>query len=237
MEQIIRIPYKYWELINTMEDCQCWELMKALFSKNPSKLKWLTLTYYNIIIVDINNIENQVIIWRNSWKKWGRPKKNNPPLNNSITPPFRNSKPNISKDKINKDKIKEINININSKELTTEVETFWNEDINNMQEFIKKEVENYWYIYKPWKQERNRIKNILTAKQINEIAEKHKMSIYDFVWNIFKLSNKIDFWNWKINNAETFYKHYDKIYNDWLSLKIKLETKTQNNNIIYTNEI
>ena len=47
------------------------------------------------------------------------------------------------------------------------------------------------------------------------------MTIYEFVRNIFKLSTKLDFWNWKINNAETFYKHFDKIYNEWLSLKEK----------------
>ena len=99
------------------------------------------------------------------------------------------------------------------------------EDINQMQDFIKNLVEEAEYTYKPWKQERNRIKNILTAKQINWLAEKHWMTIYDFVWNIFYLSEKLDFWNWKIYNAETLYKHYPKIYNDWVKLKKQKTTQ------------
>jgi hypothetical protein len=105
-----------------------------------------------------------------------------------------------------------------------------------MQDFIKKEVEKVWYIYKAWKYERWRIQNILTWKDINEIAEKHNMTIYEFVWNIFLLSTQLDFWDWKINNAETFYKHFAKIYNDWLSLKRKKEAVRQDT-IIYTTEI
>jgi hypothetical protein len=104
-----------------------------------------------------------------------------------------------------------------------------------MQKFIKEQVEQAWYIYKRWWQERNRIQNILTWKDINEIAKSHNMTIHGFVWNIFNLSTKLDFRNWKINNAETFYKHYAKIYNDWLSLKRKKEAVRQDT-ILYTNE-
>jgi hypothetical protein len=93
-----------------------------------------------------------------------------------------------------------------------------------MQNFIKEKVESLWYIYKSWKNERNRIQNILNAKQINWIAQKYNMTIYDFVWNIILLSWKLDFWNWQITNAETFYKHYDRILNESLKLKQKKES-------------
>ena len=99
------------------------------------------------------------------------------------------------------------------------INTSWNADINKMQEFIKNTVEELWYIYKAWKQERCRIKNILTWKEINTNAAKYKMDIYKFVGSIFLMSTKLDFWNGKINNAETFYKHYVKIMNDAISLK------------------
>ena len=101
--QIARIPYKYWELIDTMSNEDCWRLMKALFKKSSEWLDWLCLTYYNIIIVDIQNLEKQVEIWKRSWKKGWRPKKNNPGVINKKTPPLWNKKPKVSKDKIRQD--------------------------------------------------------------------------------------------------------------------------------------
>ena len=70
MDQIIRIPIKYWELFQTMDNEEAWKLMKALFIWKDEWLNWLTLTYFNIIIVDINNLFNNVA----NWKKGGRPK-------------------------------------------------------------------------------------------------------------------------------------------------------------------
>ena len=156
--QIIRIPYKYSELFDTMEDCECWKLCKALFRKDSENLSWLSKTYYNIIIVDILNIENQVLKWKAWWKKGWRPKnnpegldKNNPPLSNLKT------QDKVSKDKVKKDKIKTVNRNNNSKELQSEIvwlsfsekdisekkpetekEEYWNPEINQMLDFLKK---------------------------------------------------------------------------------------------------
>jgi len=156
--QIIRIPYKYWELINTMEDCECWKLMKALFYKDKSNLSWLSLTYYNIIIVDIENLENMVKKWQKWGKKWGRPPKGKTQGVNEIkTPPFWKTKPKISKDKINKDKINKDNISSNNNIINT--------NIINKENFIKKyeitekelndEIDEFiWYwtaIVRKWK--------------------------------------------------------------------------------------
>lgn len=96
--QIFRIPSKYKELFETISNEDCWKLIIALMNKNNEWLEWIILTYYNIIIVDIDNIENQVKKWQEWWKKWWRPRKEK-------TPPFLNEKPNISKDNISKDKI------------------------------------------------------------------------------------------------------------------------------------
>ena len=43
----------------------------------------------------------------------------------------------------------------------------------------------------------------------------------DFVINIIQLSSKLDFWEWKIYNAETFYKHYAGVYNEAVRIKTK----------------
>ncbi len=102
------------------------------------------------------------------------------------------------------------------------------EDINKMQEIIKEKVLSLWLIYKSWTQERNRIQNILTAKDFWMICEKANMSKIDFVLNIIELSTKLEFWKWKIYNAETLYKHYASVYNE--AVRIKSEKK--NNMII-----
>ncbi len=118
--------------------------------------------------------------------------------------------------------------NIISKEITKqsfELEKIDNrkEDINKMQEIIKDKVLSLWLIYKSWSQERNRIQNILTAKDFWMICEKANMSRIDFVLNIIELSTKLEFWKWKIYNAETLYKHYASVYNE--AVRIKSERK------------
>lgn len=107
-------------------------------------------------------------------------------------------------------------------------------DINEMQEIIKQKVLSLWLIYKAWKQERNRIQNILTAKEFWEICERSNMSREQFVVSIIDISMKFDFWAWKINNAETFYSHYAKVYNEIMNKKNELSKKSE---IVFTNEI
>jgi len=161
--QIIRIPYKYGELINTMDNAECWKLMKALFAKKPDDLTGLNLTYYNIIIVDINNIENQVKKWQESGKLWWRPKANKTPgVIKSETPPFWKTKPKLSKDKIREDKIsKDNNTNIiitNNNKLFNNINK---ENILNKYKITETELQdeienfkNYWKaIVRKWKKE------------------------------------------------------------------------------------
>ena len=85
--------------------------------------------------------------------------------------------------------------------------------------WIKNKILSLWLIYKSWTQERNRIQNILTAKDFWLICDKANMNKEDFVLNIIDLSTKIPFWKWKIYNAETLYKHYASVYNEAVRIK------------------
>ncbi len=120
----------------------------------------------------------------------------------------------------------------NNKEQSSEIlkeveENFWKKEINDLQDFIKEQVLLAWFIYKPWKYERARIKNLLEAKKIKEVLEKFELNIYEFVQKIIYISTKLPFWAWKINNAETFYKHYDKVLNEAIKLKQEKQQEEQ----------
>jgi len=101
-------------------------------------------------------------------------------------------------------------------------EDFWNKDINELLETIKGQVEFLWLIYKKWKYERERAKNILTGKEFWDISEKANMSRIEFCKSIVYTSSLLTFWNWKINNAETIYKHYAQVYNDAVNKKSEM---------------
>lgn len=103
------------------------------------------------------------------------------------------------------------------------VETFWNKEINDLLEVIKWQVEFLGFIYKKWKYERERAKNILTGKDFWSVCERAWMSRVEFCKNIIYTSTLLTFWNWKINNAETLYEHYAKVYNDAVNKKSEME--------------
>jgi hypothetical protein len=102
----------------------------------------------------------------------------------------------------------------------------WNTDINELLETVKWQVEFLWLIYKKGKYERERAKNILTWKDFWEVCEKANMSRIEFCKQIIFISSKLDFWNWKVYNAETIYKHYAQVYNEARNKKQELENKT-----------
>lgn len=102
----------------------------------------------------------------------------------------------------------------------------WNEDINDLLEIVKWQVEFLWLIYKKWKYERERAKNIITGKDFWEVCEKANMSRIEFCKNIIYMSTLTTFWNGKINNAETLYKYYAQVYNEAVNLKAKKQKDT-----------
>lgn len=108
--------------------------------------------------------------------------------------------------------------NIISKDITTEVEVYWNEEINNMQSIIKNTIESNAMIYKPWKYERPRIKNIITWKDFGEVCKKANMSREDFVVNIINVAARLKYTK-PINNWADLYENYAAVYNKWLEMK------------------
>jgi hypothetical protein len=190
--QIFRIPIKYKELFETMDKCECWKLIIALMNKEIEWLEWLSLTYYNIIIVDIENIENQVKKGQEWGKKWGRPKKDKTPRDiNSKTPPFWNQKPKISKDKINKDKISKDNNIV----IATEVATLQNYIKENFDlEFITEIYNKYWLSKSDFQEECQTFVNYWTETSLNWKKEKRqKEKTFD---------PKLRFRTWMKNNKK-----------------------------------
>lgn len=108
-----------------------------------------------------------------------------------------------------------------------------NPDINHIQEIIKITVSELWLLYKPWKKERERIQNILTSKDYWNICEKTNMTREEFLINIIQLSTKLDFWHWKIYNAETFYKYYADIYNNAVRIKAEKNNNKKISDIVF----
>lgn len=106
-----------------------------------------------------------------------------------------------------------------------EIEEFGDRNINELLETIKGQVEFLWLIYKKWRYERERAKNILTGKEFWEICEKTNMSRIEFCKSIIYTSSLLTFWNGKINNAETLYKHYAQVYNDAVNKKTEMENR------------
>lgn len=106
------------------------------------------------------------------------------------------------------------------------IEEFWDKEINSITEVIKWQVEFLWLIYKKWSRERERAKNILTWKDFWQVCEKANMSRIEFCKSIIFMSSNLDFWNWKIYNSETLYKHYAQVYNEAVNLKAKKQKDT-----------
>jgi len=210
MEQIFRIPNKYWELLNTMSDEDCWKLMKALFEWNNNKLDWLVLTYYNIIIVDINNIQNQVNKWRQGGLLWWRPKKKRGVIEKEKGGLW-NKKPNIKESNINKDNInKDIYNNINNtKDIKSLVIHNFNYKISKyfLDYHIKEQTPSIIYLLKSkWEE------NILISwsKVIEKLQTIDKFSEKQIEY-IIKKTLEDDFWKYQILSIEKFRKKKDGV--------------------------
>jgi len=192
--QIFRIPIKYIELFESMDNQETWKLVIWLMKKDDANLKWLTLIYYNMIIVDIYNIENQVKKGKEWGKKWWRPKNDNPGVIIKKTPPLWNDKPKISKDKISKDKVNKDNI---SKEINivTKVTTLQNIIKSSFDLGFLNEIYNkYWITKNDFQEECECFVNYWTETSINWKKEKwQKEKTFD---------PKLRFRTWMKNNKK-----------------------------------
>ena len=244
--EIIRIPSSYFTQLEYLEDNDFNYVMKTIFQlcswldiKVEKSLRgWIVISIYREAV----QMENKARAKK--WKK--RLKVDVATLmgdsdNSRIVRPSKVTSSNIKENKITSKKEKESKVVVenndtkktgkpkekdNSEELSTkvdEVKEFWKKDINDMQDVIKAEVVSLGLIYKSWRYERNRIRNILTSKEFWKTCELANMDRQQFVLQIIRLSWKLDFWKWKIYNAETFYKHYASVYNEARRLKTEKE--------------
>lgn len=230
--EIIRIPSSYYSQIEYLNKDDAEYVFKTIFS----------LAYWNDIKVEKSMRWWLVLsIWREAiqMENKARAKKWEERLEIDIATLMADTDDTLwswnsatKSSKVKSNQVKENQINT-SKDLSKDKEQSSTElvidnrniDINQMQEIIKQKVLSLWLIYKAWKQERNRIKNILTAKEFWEICEKSNMSREQFVVSIIELSTKLEFWNWKIYNWETLYSHYAKVYNEAVKVKNNLSSK------------
>ena len=66
--QIIRLPKKYSELIKLLSDVESWKLFKCILNiNNPDILEWMSRAFFNVMKVDLDNLESAAM----NWKKWG----------------------------------------------------------------------------------------------------------------------------------------------------------------------
>jgi len=202
---------------------QIWETLLAIVEywlewKKP-KISWIPLSIFEMVKPQIDANNKRFSDWCKGgvhWIKgkeygklgWRPPLKNNPPQ-----PPKNNPPQNPPKEKEKELIDKSIKI-IDKSIIKIEEENKSDKDINKMQDYIKDVVRRLWLWYKAWPQERNRIKNILTWKDYWYLCEQQWMTRHEFLANIFQVSTKLDWYNWKLYNAETFYKHYVPVYNE-----------------------
>jgi len=181
--QIIRIPVKYSELLQTMNNEDAWKLIKALFAWKSDWLSWLTLTYYNIIIVDIINIQKQVNIWRKSGILWWRPKQKGGVIENKRGGLLK-TKPKISKDKLSKVKISKDKLSIKHKYweyqnvLLTDkqkdklIEDFWESMFYKYLKIVDEYIQVSWKVYKDHNLVMRKFKNNdKNKKEINHASD------------------------------------------------------------------
>ncbi len=213
--QIIRIPNKYAELFETMNDDDAWKLIKSIFTNNWDDLLWINKVYFNLMSVDVDNIENKV----NGWMAWWRPKwtKRKPMVNEIIKPMVNenNNQDKISIDKLSKDKIniEEIKEVIISTEITKT--SFWNEEINIIIESLK--TCNMWIIDDTIKKQRQYWK--LIKWKLDDIKW-FNWNYWEFITKIYDLSNEYQKQYFK--SAEKFY------YNiAWIVAWIKTQIETK----------
>lgn len=111
--QIIRLPKKYGELINSLNNEEAGKIIKEIFWYKQN-IEWLSKIYFDMINVDLLNLESSAM----NWWKWWRPKKEKPQVE---TPGYEKRKPQVMKNDnlkeriIVKEEIKEDKENVKEK--------------------------------------------------------------------------------------------------------------------------
>lgn len=227
-------------LWNELIECKRWSMITSelklmnIFSWSKTKLRAFLKNLGDDKMISIHTDKKKTTIFVLNYDKYQVLKTTKEPQKDqekTIKKPQKDTNNNVNNDNnINNNNIsKDISLleDESSSENLQVVETFWNDEINKMQDIIKNTIESLDMIYKPWKYERPRIKNIISWKDFWVVCEKHWMSRSDFVISIINLASKLKYAK-KINNAVDFYENYASVYN--LALQTKkwfLENKRE----------
>lgn len=78
---------------------------------------------------------------------------------------------------------------------------------------VKEKVESLWLVYRAGTNEWISAKNLLTAKQFKQTAEKFWLTPMELTLAVIDASMQDKWRSWKINNCDTIYYNYAKIIN------------------------
>lgn len=220
MFNVIRIPTKFSRPIKRLSDKEKLKLLDALIS------------IWDGIVVQQTDDNVWDILFLIYWEWMNMESKNGHKKEKEYITSVPSNPPSMSECRVEESRVEDNRIEDNRIEDTTIVVwekalvvQKWNIEINELLETIKWQVEFLWLIYKKWKYERERAKNILTGKDFWEVCERANMPRVEFCKQIIFISSKLDFWNWKVYNAETIYKHYAQVYNEARNKKQELENR------------
>lgn len=218
MFNVIRIPTKFSRPIKRLSDKEKLKLLDALINV----WDWIIVQQTDDTVWDLLSLIYWE--WMNMESKNGHKKDTEYVITTTPSDPPSMSDCRVEESRIEYNRIEENTI-VWEQALEV-IEEFWDKEINNIIEIIKWQVELLWLIYKKWSRERERAKNILTWKDFWQVCEKANMSRIEFCKSIIYMSSKLDFWNGKIYNSETLYKHYAQVYNEAVNLKAKKQKDT-----------
>lgn len=88
--------------------------------------------------------------------------------------------------------------------------------IDELISLVKGAVQQYGFLYKPTRFERFRAKDILYHAPFGEFSERIDLARKDSALRVLHQSMKHEFWRGKITTCEAIYKHYAKVYNDFV---------------------
>lgn len=208
--QVRRIPKKYWELIETLNNEDAGKLLKAIFSDN-NKLEWILWVYFNILKVDLDNLEKSAM----NWGKWWRPKKEKTTGYEKEKPPVMKSNNLKEKEIVKvKENIKEVIINNN----TTDVVKKDNRDIEI--DLIIETLKNcnWWILDDTIKKQRQ------YWKLIKDKILKIQWFNWDYVWFVSMLYEKSNTYQ------KQYFKSAEKFYYNiaWIIAWIRTIMQTEN---------
>ena len=113
-QQITRIPLKYWPILQTISNESAWKIFKNILDWNED-LNETEKIYFDLIMVDISNIDKKAWDWNKGWR---------PPKKPMV---IENVKPSIDKTSLDKTSLEKETISSN-------------DDITKSNDFDKKEI-------------------------------------------------------------------------------------------------